>query len=59
MIGSLAHLIREAAVEAILDGTETITKASLGRVRLDHAAEHQEHTRPALRGTSARVGSHR
>ena len=59
MIGSLAHLVREAAVEAILDGTETITKASLGRVRLDHAAEHQEHARPALRGTSARAGSRR
>lgn len=56
MIGSLAHLVREAAVEAILDGTETITKASLGRVRLDHAAEHQEHSRPAPQRTYTGAG---
>jgi hypothetical protein len=34
MIGSLSHLIRGAAVEAILDGTEKITRETL-----DHAAE--------------------
>ncbi|MEV4281515.1 ATP-binding protein [Actinoplanes xinjiangensis] len=40
MIGSLSHLIRDAAVEAIFDGTEQITRAGLGQVVLDHAAEH-------------------
>ncbi|HEX6684645.1 MAG TPA: hypothetical protein VF062_17705 [Candidatus Limnocylindrales bacterium] len=40
MIGSLSHLVREAAIEAILDGTEKITKHALHRVTLDHAAEH-------------------
>ncbi len=39
MIGSLSHLIRGAAVEAILDGTEKITQETLDRVGLDHAAE--------------------
>lgn len=38
MIGSLSHLIRGAAVDAILDGTEKITKAHLDAVRLDQAA---------------------
>ncbi|MFC9938560.1 ATP-binding protein [Nocardiopsis alba] len=57
MIGSLVHLIREAAVEAILDGSETITKATLAHVRLDHAAEHQEPTHRPPQRTSARAGS--
>jgi hypothetical protein len=39
MIGSLSHLIRGAAVEAILDGTEKITRDNLDRIGLDHAAE--------------------
>ena len=39
MIGRLSHLIRGAAVEAILDGTEKITRETLDRVGLDHAAE--------------------
>jgi hypothetical protein len=39
MIGSLSHLIRGAGVDAILDGTEKITKAHLDAIRLDHAAE--------------------
>jgi hypothetical protein len=30
MIGSLSHLIRGAAVEAILDGTEKITRKTRG-----------------------------
>jgi hypothetical protein len=38
MIGSLSHLVRGAAVDAILDGTEKITKAHLEAVRLDRAA---------------------
>ncbi|MFG2042208.1 TniB family NTP-binding protein [Dactylosporangium sp. NPDC048998] len=40
MIGSLSHLIRGAAIEAILDGTEKITKTVLEGVELDHAADH-------------------
>lgn len=40
MIGSLSHLIRDAAIGAIFDGTERITKAGLDTVVLDHAAEH-------------------
>lgn len=39
MIGSLSHLIRESAIDAILDGSEKITKAGMERVTLDHAAE--------------------
>jgi hypothetical protein len=39
MIGSLSHLIRGAAIDAILDGTEKITKAHLEAIRLDHTAE--------------------
>ncbi|MFF4880206.1 hypothetical protein [Micromonospora sp. NPDC000668] len=37
--GSLSHLIRAAAIRAILDGTETISRAAMDAVRIDHAAE--------------------
>jgi hypothetical protein len=47
MIGSLSHLIRGAAVEAILDGTEKITKETLERIRLDQAAETTRSRRTA------------
>lgn len=40
MIGSLSHLIRGAAIDAIIDGTEKITKTHLEAIRLDHAAEN-------------------
>ncbi|MFE4824670.1 TniB family NTP-binding protein [Streptomyces sp. NPDC056704] len=44
-IGSLTRLIRQAAITAICDGTERITKASLEAIRLDHLAEtHQSPT---------------
>lgn len=43
-IGSLSRLIRQAAIEALLDGSERITKASLDAIQLDHLAE--EHYRP-------------
>ncbi|MGW4690642.1 TniB family NTP-binding protein [Streptomyces sp. NPDC004244] len=46
-IGSLARLLRQAAITAILDGTERITKASLDAVTLDHLAE--ENNRPRYR----------
>jgi hypothetical protein len=39
MIGSLTHLIRGAAIRAILSGQEAITRPLLDRVRIDHAAE--------------------
>jgi hypothetical protein len=42
MIGSLSHLIRGAAVQAILTGTEQITRQTLAAITLDHAAERQE-----------------
>ncbi|WSY43336.1 TniB family NTP-binding protein [Embleya sp. NBC_00888] len=38
-IGSLTRLIRQAAITAIDDGTERITKTSLDNIRLDHLAE--------------------
>jgi hypothetical protein len=39
MIGSLTHLIRGAAIRAILGGQEALTRALLDSVRIDHAAE--------------------
>lgn len=51
MIGSLSHLIRAAAIDAIITGAEQITKASLGEVHLDHAAEtHHAATARRRRG---------
>ncbi|MGW4051129.1 hypothetical protein ACWENA_09895 [Streptomyces sp. NPDC004779] len=41
MIGSLSHLVREAALDAILDGTERITRAGLEAVDLDESVEWQ------------------
>lgn len=43
-IGSLSRLIRQAAIEAICDGSERITKPLLDSITLDHLAE--EHHRP-------------
>ena len=40
-IGSLSHLIREAALVAICEGSERITKQLLSEVELDAAAEAQ------------------
>ena len=39
MIGSLTHLIRGAAIRAILGGQEAITRPLLDSVRTGHAAE--------------------
>jgi hypothetical protein len=39
MIGSLSHLVRAAAISAILDGGEAITRSLLDTVMLDWAAE--------------------
>ncbi len=45
-IGSLTRLIRQAAITAITDGTEKITKAALDAVQLDHLAEQQARATP-------------
>jgi hypothetical protein len=46
MIGSLSHLIRGAAIDAILDSTEKITRRSLDSVGLDHAAQSRRKPGP-------------
>ncbi|GAB3976552.1 ATP-binding protein [Plantactinospora veratri] len=59
MIGSLSHLVRGAAIDAILDGTERITRSHLDAIRLDHAAESYHATRPAAarqRPSTAKIG---
>ncbi len=52
-IGSLTRLIRQAAITAIHDGTERITKQALDSIRLDHHAEttRQPKTRTPNRRT--------
>jgi Bacterial TniB protein len=39
MIGSLLRLIRSAAIQAVLDGSERITRASLEQIEIDVATE--------------------
>jgi hypothetical protein len=39
MIGSLLRLVRSAAIEAVIDGTERITRARLEDIEIDVAAE--------------------
>ncbi|MEU5117156.1 hypothetical protein AB0G64_37465, partial [Streptomyces longwoodensis] len=41
---AVTRLIRQAAITAICDGTERITKTTLDTIRLDHLAE--QHNRP-------------
>ncbi len=48
MIGSLSHLVRAAAISAILDGSERITRRQLNAIRVDHASER--HYRNAADG---------
>jgi hypothetical protein len=48
VISSLSHLIRAAAISAILDGTEKITRQLLDGIQLDHAAE-EPNSRPRRR----------
>lgn len=43
MIGSLSHLIRAAALTAIMDGSETITRDLLESIPVDHAAQSAAH----------------
>ncbi|MFD7533523.1 MULTISPECIES: hypothetical protein [unclassified Streptomyces] len=49
MIGALSHVIRGAAIDAILTGTEAITKDSLADIPLDHFAQSQTRTPAAGR----------
>ncbi|CAL9491051.1 hypothetical protein SUDANB6_03247 [Streptomyces sp. enrichment culture] len=39
MIGSLSHLIRAAAISAILDQSECITRTTIKSIRIDHSSE--------------------
>jgi hypothetical protein len=50
MIGSLSQLVRGAAILAIQDGTEQITKQLLDLVPVDHAAQRATSRRPGRRG---------
>jgi len=56
MIGSLSHLIRGAAIEAILAGTEQITRKLLENIDIDHAAQQESESRTAAarRASAAR-----
>ncbi|MEV7868872.1 ATP-binding protein [Streptomyces sp. NPDC088124] len=49
MIGSLSHLIRAAAVTAILDGSERITRSALTTIRIDHSSESTQSGKPTPR----------
>jgi hypothetical protein len=49
MIGSLSQLVRGAAILAIQDGTEQITRELLDLVPVDHAAQRSSIRRPARR----------
>jgi len=50
MIGSLSQLVRGAAILAIQDGTEQISKQLLDLVPVDHAAQRATSQRPNRRG---------
>lgn len=53
-MGSLSHLIREAALTALLDGSEKITKRLLAGIQLDIRAEQQ--SRPPRKRASRPQG---
>jgi hypothetical protein len=55
MIGSLSHLIREAALDAILNQTEKINQAGLDTVDLDQTAEHHRTIQRRRRRTASRT----
>ena len=50
MIGSLSQLVRGAAILAIQNGTEQITKELLDLVPVDHAAQRATNGRKGRRG---------
>jgi len=45
MIGSLLRLIRSAAIQAVLDGSEAITKATLESIPVDIASDDKNKPR--------------
>jgi hypothetical protein len=60
MIGSLSQLIRGAAILAIEDGSERISRDLLDIVPVDYAAERADTTRTARRdgkGSGKRAAS--
>jgi hypothetical protein len=54
MIGSLSHLIREAAIDAIINQTEKINQAGLDAVDLDQTAEQHRTVLKRRRRTTSR-----
>ncbi|MEU8976045.1 TniB family NTP-binding protein [Streptomyces monashensis] len=52
-IGSLSRLLRRAAITAILDGTEKITRPALDTITLDHLAEQHHRPRTVTRKPTA------
>ncbi|MDQ0960894.1 hypothetical protein QFZ66_004772 [Streptomyces sp. B4I13] len=60
MIGSLSHLIRAAAISAILDGSERVTRRQLHTIHVDHASESAYRTTrpcgPTLHGSPCSTG---
>jgi len=55
MIGSLSHLVREAALDAIINQTEKINQAGLDTVDLDQNAEHHRTAQQRRRRTTGRT----
>ena len=51
MIGSLSHLVREAALDAVMTGAERITRNSMDTIDLDQTAHEHDTTRKPRRGT--------
>ena len=54
MVGSLSQLVRGAAILAIEDGSEQISKQLVERVPVDYAAERAD-TAPRPRGRGGRT----
>ncbi|MFI5772345.1 hypothetical protein ACIA74_28270 [Streptomyces sp. NPDC051658] len=52
---SLTPLIRQAAITAVLNGTERITRTLLDGIRLDHLAEQHHRPTPTPTRPRARV----
>lgn len=57
MLGSLSHVIRGAAVDAILDGKEQVTRAHLEAILLDHQAEEAARRAARARRPARRSGA--
>jgi hypothetical protein len=46
MIGSLLWLVRSAAIQAVIDGTETVTRASMDAIPVDIASQDTGRGKP-------------